>query len=100
MDPTGVLGPKWILHLTQQLTKLRKSRREEIDRLNDLFHVDPEVLARRYVEPDVQTLNPLEHRGEATPSHAEPRPVHKAVNRFLDNELEKKDGRHVLLTAV
>ena len=90
------LKPDWIVFLGKQLIKLRKERKEELDRLEAIFGRKPETLIRRYVEPNVQYLNPIEHRGEAPPTFAEPLPLRDAVNNFLNNELEVKDGRHVL----
>ena len=92
----GYLSTQWIPDLAKRLLKLGRERRDAIDRLNDIFLVNPAVLAKRYVEPRVQILNPVEHRGEGPPSHAEAVPLRQGINDFLESDPEKKDGRHVL----
>ncbi len=57
------LPAKWIAKLGKQLHRLRKRRGKELDFLNNFAVVN--TLAREYVEPECQDINPADREEEA-----------------------------------
>lgn len=53
------LAKDWLPHLFTLLREQRSARREEIDRIADVFG-DPTQLAEFYIEPDCQQFNPAD----------------------------------------
>ena len=84
---------EWVKPLWKKLNNIRGSQAQELDRLRDEF-VDPEELARFYVQPHTQDRNPANEHQDGLLSVAR-QPAFERVNEFFqgDPPLEK-DGRH------
>ncbi|HEX7891308.1 MAG TPA: pentapeptide repeat-containing protein [Ramlibacter sp.] len=54
------LAQGWVSLLWQKLTNLRREREKELNALADIFG-DPVELARFYIEPDCQQVNPADY---------------------------------------
>ncbi len=90
---TSTLAAGWIPRLVRALAGIRGDRRVEITRLSDLFG-DVERLAKSYIDPDCQLINPADH-DEGEPRRAHRSPVREWIDEFLSGEFDSHDGRHV-----
>ncbi len=86
---------KWIKPLFEKLVKIRVSREREIRHIGDVFG-DPEELAKYYIEPYCQHINPA-NEDEDEPSSVVVSPVFKTINKFLSGNFSVRgDGRSQL----
>ncbi|MCI5145179.1 MAG: hypothetical protein D3923_06515 [Candidatus Electrothrix sp. AR3] len=84
---------KWVKPLWKKLRQLTGERAKELNRLRDLF-VDPEELAKFYVEPHTQDRNPADVLQDDLLTAAR-QPAFARVNEFFRGSLPlEKDGRH------
>lgn len=85
-------SPKWIKPLFERLISIRQTRESEIRKIGDIFG-DPEELAKYYIEPDCQHINPA-NEDEDQPSSVVVSPIFKTINRFLNGDFSVRgDGR-------
>jgi uncharacterized protein YjbI with pentapeptide repeats len=86
---------KWIKPLFERLIQIRESREREIRHIGDVFG-DPEELAKYYIEPYCQHINPA-NEDEDEPSSVVVSPVFKTINKFLGGDFSVRgDGRSQL----
>ncbi|UCH94727.1 MAG: pentapeptide repeat-containing protein [Candidatus Aminicenantes bacterium] len=75
------LGINWIAQLYKKLKHNQKKRRKELDEINDIMYGDPLELAKYYVEPDCQEINPADrHEEDFIVSR---QPIYKKIDEFL-----------------
>jgi hypothetical protein len=60
----SVSSNKWIPLLWGKLEQIHKEREKELDDINRIMFGDPVELAKYYVEPDCQEMNPADRRVE------------------------------------
>ncbi len=60
----SVSSNKWISMLWGKLKQVRKEREQDLDEINRIMFGDPLELARYYIEPDCQEMNPANHRAD------------------------------------
>ena len=59
------LGDKWLSFLWRKLSSIRKQRSAELNEINDsILFSDPLELAKVYVEPYCQEVNPADRHDE------------------------------------
>lgn len=75
------LGFNWITQLYKKLKGIKKKRRKELNVINDIMYGDPLELARYYVEPNCQEINPADRHEEDFLVAKEP--VYKKIDEFL-----------------
>ncbi|MCP4108767.1 MAG: ATP-binding protein [Desulfobacteraceae bacterium] len=75
---------KWVQVLYKRLTKVQKKRQKELDKINDLMFGDPIDLAKCYVEPDCQDMNPADQFDEDF--FASRSPVMTVINNFFQSK--------------
>lgn len=75
------LGFNWITQLYEKLERIQKKRIKELNDINDIMYGDPLELARYYVEPDCQEINPADRHEEDFLVAKEP--VYKKIDEFL-----------------
>lgn len=93
---TQTLAKDWITVLLKRSTKIWRIRRNELERIYDDFG-DVELLAKSYIEPDCQPINPAEHdEDEPIPTHALRVPIRDWINEFLGKRSLRRDGRNIL----
>ncbi len=51
---------KWVFDLWGKLKKIQEDRKVELDEINKIMFGDPVELAKYYVEPDSQEMNPAD----------------------------------------
>lgn len=88
------LARDWVSSLSRSWNRIRVARAAEIADIANTF-VDPELLRRRYIEPDCQPTNPADYH-EDEPGRAFRTPVGQWLNRFLDGPFLERDGRNVV----
>ncbi len=71
----------WIEQLYKKLVHIRKKKIKELDEINDIMYGDPLELARYYVEPDCQEVNPADRHEEDFLVSSEP--IYKKIAEFL-----------------
>jgi len=92
------LATDWLKKLHKLWADLRESRRQEFLEIKNVFG-DPELLARFYIEPDCQHINPADH-DEDEPGHAIRQPMRAWLNEFLKGEFFQRDGRNTGLGGI
>jgi len=89
------MAKDWLPKLAQTFARIRKERKAELDHIGDLFG-DPELLARRYVEPDCQQFNPADSFVEEG-SNVIRTPVFEHLQRgFFSGSQEAGTGKNQL----
>lgn len=92
---TVQMAKDWLPKLAKKYAALRKERKDELDHIGDLFG-DPELLARRYVEPDCQQFNPADSAAEDG-SNVIRTPVFDHIQRtFFGGNHEPRTGKNQL----
>lgn len=98
MEPlisTG-LAKNWLSILLSKWTKIRTKRKNELSSIRNIFG-DPELLAKCYVEPDCQLVNPADlHEEEPIPTWSFKVPIREWINSFLRGDMLSRDGRNTL----
>jgi hypothetical protein len=90
------LAHNWISALLKQGAKIWVKRKGELREIFDVFG-DPELLARSYIEPNCQPINPADlNEAEPLPTRALRVPVRSWINEFLGGEFFERDGRNTL----
>lgn len=90
------ISPKWIKPLFKKLVKLRDTRQKELNVIGTIFG-DPLELAKFYIEPHCQHINPADE-DEEEPISVVTSPVFKTINMFLNGEFSNRgDGRSQML---
>ncbi len=76
------LGEKWIRSLCKQLFYLRRNKQKELNKINDnILYSDPLDLAKVYIEPFCQEVNPADRHDEDFFITKEP--LFKKISEFL-----------------
>jgi uncharacterized protein YjbI with pentapeptide repeats len=75
------LGINWAERLYKKLKHNQKKRIKELDEINDIMYGDPLELAKYYVEPDCQEINPADRHEEDFLVSSEP--IYKKITEFL-----------------
>ena len=78
---TPALAQDWIAKLLKHWGVLHRTRAEDLTKIKDLFG-DPELLAKDYIEPDCQPVNPADH-DEDEPIRAFRKPIRDWLNKFF-----------------
>ncbi len=86
-DPPSSALPK----LLNRLLDLRRQRNQELEEIADIFG-DPEQLAKYYVEPDCQHINPADDPND-DPLHLPREPLFRMLKRFLSSNTMARGGR-------
>ncbi len=60
----SVSSKKWISKLWRKLEQIHIEREKELEEINNITFCDPKELAKYYVEPDCQDVNPADRRVE------------------------------------
>ena len=108
---TFVLPVKWITKLAKAYAGLYKKRRDAIETITNVFG-DPEALARYYVEPDCQNINPANFRDSGPdmvarvpvftklaqffPVYERDSPFHEDCTKITGLEMTGNDGSQCL----
>jgi len=71
----------WIEQLYKKLIHIKKKKIKELDEINDIMYGDPLELAKYYVEPDCQEINPADRHEEDFLVSREP--IHKKIKEFF-----------------
>ena len=79
------LSPKWLKPLWENLKKIWNARDREIQQVLKDFG-DPRQLARYYIEPDCQQINPANRHEDSDPFPDVKSAVFKTINGFLAGE--------------
>ena len=82
---TSFLSSAWLKPLWEKLQKIRGARDQEIQQILKDFD-DPRQLARFYIEPDCQQINPANRHEDTEPQSVVKCPVFKTINDFLAGE--------------
>ncbi|WP_020481300.1 NACHT domain-containing protein [Methylomonas sp. MK1] len=76
------LGEKWITALWKKLSSIKKTRESELNKINDeILFSDPLELAKVYIEPFCQEVNPADRHDEDFFISREP--LFKKISEFL-----------------
>jgi len=75
------LGINWVERLYKKLKHNQKKRIKELDEINDIMYGDPLELAKYYVEPNCQEINPADRYEEDFLVSSEP--IYKKITEFL-----------------
>ncbi|MEM7048885.1 MAG: tetratricopeptide repeat protein [Acidobacteriota bacterium] len=89
-----VLAAGWIAKLVSRLGQVKGERSKQIEQLSDAFG-DARILARNYINPDCQLLNPADFN-EDDPRRSLQTPISHWIDEFLAGEFEIKDGRNTV----
>jgi hypothetical protein len=88
------INVKWISPLYKKLKKISGNRRQQIGEIAEIFG-DPVLLAKYYVEPNVQHWNPADLDEEQVGGRsALIMPAFQAFNDFLDGDVIQKRGQN------
>lgn len=94
MDGSSFISAELISKLLRLLTKVIKSgadsRSKELIRINDVFG-DCQELARFYIQPNCQQVNPADELEDETISNLRAG-VFETINKFLQRDILIKDG--------
>ncbi len=85
VSTTSFLSSAWLKPLWEKLQKIRGARDQEIQQILKDFD-DPRQLARFYIEPDCQQINPANRHEDTEPQSVVKCPVFKTINDFLAGE--------------
>lgn len=92
------LGPNWIAKLYKKLKGIQHKRKTELSRINDVLNSDPLELAKFYVEPDCQNINPADHYDETPKTSREP--IFKKIDEFLRvKKCDEPGDRHMFILS-
>ncbi len=75
------MAEKWIPKLYKKLNGIKKQRAKELDSINTLMFGDPLELAKYYIEPDCQEMNPADTEEDDFLVAKEP--VMKKIDQFF-----------------
>jgi hypothetical protein len=79
-----------------RLARIREAERAELARIEDIFG-DPVALAKVYIEPNCQNVNPA-NINEEEPDAIVSTPIFKKLNSFFNGEFKSEpDGRSQLM---
>jgi uncharacterized protein YjbI with pentapeptide repeats len=84
------LGINWISKLYKKLRRIQKSRRKELNELNDVMIGDPLDLAKYYVEPNCQEKNPEDYQEVNLAQCSEP--IFKKITGFIKEKSLDQPG--------
>ncbi len=94
----GAIGKsKWVTDLWGRLKKIQDERKAELDEINKITFGDPVELAKYYVEPDCQEMNPAdnyEYDGMISKQ-----PVMEKINQFLDQPVFREGGNQLFILS-
>ena len=103
-------GGEWIGKLWSKFKSIKSKYEQEINEINNIMFVDPEELAKYYVEPNCQEINPADQHEERFLTASEP--VMRKIDQFFgakvfqpgDNQLfvlsDAGMGKSALLTML
>ena len=80
----AVSSSKWIPKLWGKLKQIRKEREKELDEIDNIIFGDPVVLAKYYVEPDCQEMNPADRHEEDR--MVTKQPIMVKINEFFEQK--------------
>ncbi len=84
------IGANWISKFWSRLKNIRKSRSEELEKINLIIFGNPVEIARYYVEPDCQDRNPADREEEF--STLSTTPVMKIIDNFFRQKYISEQG--------
>jgi formylglycine-generating enzyme required for sulfatase activity len=89
------LGKKWLDALYKQLSKIRKKKKSDLEKINDLLiGVDPLELLKFYVDPESQEINPANSPVEDF--NVSRQSTFEKLNEFFDYRNLTNPGNNVL----
>ena len=89
------LSRDWLPLLFNKLTKIKEERKTELSNIEEVFG-DPFELAKCYVDPDFQQVNPADEN-ESDPISSVRSPAMQAINTFFKGDfINSDDGRSIL----
>ena len=91
---TFELAKEWLPKLLGKLVEIRAARKSEIDELADIFG-DPLHLARYYIEPSCQQLNPADFEEDESIVRE---PIFERLEAFLSGDPERKN-KHLFILS-
>lgn len=74
-------GTKWVDQLWKKLSRVRKKRLVELDEMSKITFNDPVEVARSYIEPNSQEINPADRHEEDHLVSKEP--IFKKIDEFF-----------------
>lgn len=84
------LGVNWIPKLYKKLKSIQKKRTDELNELNDIMIGDPQHLAKFYIEPDCQIINPVECQKDESSIKRET--IYDRILAFLKDQSVDRPG--------
>ncbi|MES9897707.1 MAG: hypothetical protein ABW148_01650 [Sedimenticola sp.] len=92
------LGEKWISILWRRLSSIRKKRASVLNEINDsILYSDPTELAKVYVEPFCQEVNPADRHDEDFFTSREP--LFRKVSEFLRLKTYQKGNNQLFILS-
>ncbi|MCK4765551.1 MAG: pentapeptide repeat-containing protein [Candidatus Aminicenantes bacterium] len=92
------LGTDWTTKLYKHLKGNQEKRQQELNKLNDVLGMNPLELAKYYVEPDCQEVNPADRHEEKLQVSREP--ILQEINKFLKAKKCNDSGdRHMFFLS-
>jgi len=89
------LSINWLQLLLQRLKDIQDNRKQELNTISEIFG-DPLELAKYYVDPDIQQVNPADEN-ESDPVSSVRSPSMQTINDFFKGDFIKSDdGRTIL----
>ena len=89
------LPDDWLLKIRKKLPTMENdpNTREALDRIADTFQ-DPVALAKLYVEPDCQSVNPADRDEQAEFDNVPRQSIISKVCSFLNGNITEKNGKN------
>jgi hypothetical protein len=87
-------GMNWIEKLFQQLKRMREKRKAELNNIQEVLSIDPLILAKYYIEPYCQDVNPTDYLDEY--QDTEKGPIKRRIDLFLQMERISEPGSNVM----
>lgn len=89
------LGADWMARLYKQLSKKRKKKKEDLEKIQDIMMgVDPQELVKFYVDPQSQEINPADAADEDF--NVSRQSTFEKLNDFFDSRSLTNPGNNVM----
>lgn len=90
-------GDDWIGKLWSKFKSVRAKYQQELNEINNIMFVDPEEIARYYVEPNCQEINPADHHEERFLTATEP--VMRKIDQFFKAKVFQPGDKHLFILS-
>lgn len=91
------LEEKWLKSLWKRLSSIRRKRLNELNELNKIVFTDPLSVAKFYVEPDCQEMNPADREEDDFLVSKEP--IFKKVDQFFRSTSASPGGKQLFILS-